>query len=240
MKNCYPETHVTVLYASSFPSFLLHRWPWPSFTLFSFVYAYVWQLSHIYICTKSPLFISQLHCSSGIDTCFGLICVSFKSLVGSIPFLSHSAIHSGLVVFNHLSYVYRLLLPVPFWTPYFADRTALSSITIYFALSTYMIIKVGLLAIALKAVVVSFRQACTGDPPYGVRVPLNTAPDADNMCAVCHETLNSPVQLQCKHVFCEECIGRWLEREHTCPMCRAKIENSSAQARVAAPLVLAF
>ena len=26
-----------------------------------------------------------------------------------------------------------------------------------------------------------------------------------------------------QHIFCEDCIGIWFDRERTCPMCRAKI-----------------
>uniref|UniRef100_A0A0N4UH52 RING-type domain-containing protein n=1 Tax=Dracunculus medinensis TaxID=318479 RepID=A0A0N4UH52_DRAME len=30
-------------------------------------------------------------------------------------------------------------------------------------------------------------------------------------------------KLSCGHIFCEECIGTWLDKEHTCPVCRATI-----------------
>lgn len=38
--------------------------------------------------------------------------------------------------------------------------------------------------------------------------------------ALVQDGLTRPVQLGCRHAFCEECIGEWLERERTCPMCR--------------------
>lgn len=34
-----------------------------------------------------------------------------------------------------------------------------------------------------------------------------------------------PVRLDCSHVFCEECILEWLERDRTCPMCRAQVRG---------------
>ena len=33
------------------------------------------------------------------------------------------------------------------------------------------------------------------------------------------------VKLHCGHMFCEGCIDEWLRREHTCPLCRAPIDD---------------
>ena len=38
------------------------------------------------------------------------------------------------------------------------------------------------------------------------------------------DPMTRPLQLQCKHAFCEACITEWLERELTCPMCRTQIK----------------
>lgn len=37
------------------------------------------------------------------------------------------------------------------------------------------------------------------------------------------------VALDCNHVFCEECISEWLERDKTCPMCRCNIQPPGLQ-----------
>ena len=36
-----------------------------------------------------------------------------------------------------------------------------------------------------------------------------------------------PRKLTCKHVFCNQCLARWLEVEATCPMCRAEVSWES-------------
>ncbi|CAK5067206.1 unnamed protein product [Meloidogyne enterolobii] len=39
-------------------------------------------------------------------------------------------------------------------------------------------------------------------------------------CTICFSEYTSPVKLKCSHIFCSECIRTWLDREHTCPICR--------------------
>ena len=42
-------------------------------------------------------------------------------------------------------------------------------------------------------------------------------------CPICHDNLSEPTKLHCKHIFCEECVSTWFDREKTCPMCRAQV-----------------
>lgn len=49
------------------------------------------------------------------------------------------------------------------------------------------------------------------------------AAHAGETCAVCFEEWDEGAEvteLPCKHCFCHECIGRWLETHNTCPTCR--------------------
>lgn len=41
------------------------------------------------------------------------------------------------------------------------------------------------------------------------------------------DNLRGPVKLHCGHIFCDDCVSEWLERERTCPMCRAAIRPSN-------------
>ncbi|XP_011498333.1 PREDICTED: RING finger and transmembrane domain-containing protein 1-like [Ceratosolen solmsi marchali] len=45
------------------------------------------------------------------------------------------------------------------------------------------------------------------------------------ICAICHEEYSKPVSLHCKHIFCENCVTTWLDRERSCPLCRAFITD---------------
>ena len=43
----------------------------------------------------------------------------------------------------------------------------------------------------------------------------------DQQCPICYE-LNPNWQLPCKHCFHEPCLRKWMPRNKTCPVCRAK------------------
>ncbi|XP_058810709.1 RING finger and transmembrane domain-containing protein 2-like isoform X2 [Phymastichus coffea] len=62
-------------------------------------------------------------------------------------------------------------------------------------------------------------------------VSLGTSPTkeqiiaAGGICAICHEEYSTPVRLYCNHIFCEGCVTTWLDRERSCPLCRASITD---------------
>jgi len=46
-----------------------------------------------------------------------------------------------------------------------------------------------------------------------------------NCCPICHDNFQEPTILNCKHIFCEECVATWFDRERTCPMCRSQVSD---------------
>ncbi|KAL3102857.1 hypothetical protein niasHT_015067 [Heterodera trifolii] len=42
-------------------------------------------------------------------------------------------------------------------------------------------------------------------------------------CTICFSDFRAPIKLKCSHIFCTECIRTWLDREVTCPICRAVV-----------------
>ena len=43
-------------------------------------------------------------------------------------------------------------------------------------------------------------------------------------CPICFDNFQSPLILECSHIFCESCIHKWFEKgEHICPMCRTRL-----------------
>ncbi|RHY31471.1 hypothetical protein DYB32_003475 [Aphanomyces invadans] len=57
-------------------------------------------------------------------------------------------------------------------------------------------------------------------------------------CSICYDTMQTPVQLQCAHLFCEECIAEWFDRERSCPLCRADVHASDASSPATKPMYL--
>lgn len=43
--------------------------------------------------------------------------------------------------------------------------------------------------------------------------------DIDVECAICYENGNM-VKTDCDHIYCDKCLSKWIEHNHTCPLCR--------------------
>ncbi|KAK0162821.1 hypothetical protein PV327_006566 [Microctonus hyperodae] len=62
-------------------------------------------------------------------------------------------------------------------------------------------------------------------------INLGTSPTKEELaasggvCVICHEEYSTPVRLHCNHIFCENCVSTWLDRERTCPLCRTAITD---------------
>ncbi|KAM4648844.1 E3 ubiquitin-protein ligase RNFT2 isoform 3-T6 [Amazona ochrocephala] len=56
---------------------------------------------------------------------------------------------------------------------------------------------------------------------YGVRATSQQCTEAGDICAICQAEFREPLILMCQHVFCEECLCLWFDREKTCPLCRS-------------------
>ena len=50
----------------------------------------------------------------------------------------------------------------------------------------------------------------------------------DEECSICMNTIKDKFQTKCEHNFCKSCLGQWLEKNNSCPMCReVLIDNSN-------------
>ncbi|CAK1367714.1 unnamed protein product [Cercospora beticola] len=49
--------------------------------------------------------------------------------------------------------------------------------------------------------------------------------DSSEDCAICLETLHSPVITNCGHAFGRDCIVKVIEGQHKCPFCRAELKD---------------
>jgi hypothetical protein len=52
---------------------------------------------------------------------------------------------------------------------------------------------------------------------------LETCSEVTN-CAICLDNKKMNIKLKCNHIFCKQCIKKWLtEKSNTCPNCRQVI-----------------
>ncbi|KAJ4971459.1 hypothetical protein NE237_004558 [Protea cynaroides] len=128
-----------------------------------------------------------------------------------------------LTLVEYLLLLYRALLPTPVWYRFFLNKeygSLFSSLTTGLYLTfklTSVVEKVQSFFASLKAL--SRKEVHYGS--YATSEQVNTAGD---LCAICQEKMHAPILLRCKHIFCEDCVSEWFERERTCPLCRALVK----------------
>ncbi|KAI3676337.1 hypothetical protein L1987_85943 [Smallanthus sonchifolius] len=128
-----------------------------------------------------------------------------------------------LTLVEYMLLLYRTLLPTPVWYQFFLDKEyggIFSSVTTGLYLTfklTSVIQKARLLFAALRAL-------SRKELHYGSSASAEQVTAAGDLCAICQEKLRSPIVLRCKHIFCEECVSEWFDRERTCPLCRALVK----------------
>ncbi|XP_022742093.1 RING finger and transmembrane domain-containing protein 2-like isoform X4 [Durio zibethinus] len=128
-----------------------------------------------------------------------------------------------LTLVEYTLLLYRALLPTPVWYRFFLNKdygSLFSSLTTGLYLTfklTSVIEKVQSFYAALKAL-------SQKEVHYGSYATLEQVNEAGDLCAICQEKMQAPILLRCKHIFCEDCVSEWFERERTCPLCRAVVK----------------
>ncbi|XP_008009422.1 E3 ubiquitin-protein ligase RNFT1 isoform X2 [Chlorocebus sabaeus] len=132
------------------------------------------------------------------------------------------------MLLEELCQYYRTFVPIPVWFRYLISYGEFANVTrwslgILLAL-LYLILKLleffGHLRTFRQVLRIFFTQ-----PSYGVAASKRQCSDVDDICSICQAEFQKPVLLICQHVFCEECITLWFNREKTCPLCRTVISD---------------
>eukprot|EP00890_Picochlorum_soloecismus_P000255 jgi/Picsp_1/122/NSC_00122-R1_protein len=117
----------------------------------------------------------------------------------------------------------RVIFPVGLWSSYLIVSSGLPFILAIVGSGTYFLLKVKEVLRHLAQFLLVFDAYRKNKLSVGKS--LGPEERTASSCAICHEECKDPVQLECKHTFCEECINEWVEREPTCPICRARVLN---------------
>ncbi|CAH1445460.1 unnamed protein product [Lactuca virosa] len=127
-----------------------------------------------------------------------------------------------LTLVEYALLLYRAFLPAPVWYRFFLNKeygslfsSLITGLYLTFKL-TSIVEKVGSFYAAMKAL-------SRKEMHYGSYATSEQVSEAGDMCAICQEKMQAPILLCCNHIFCEDCVSEWFERERTCPLCRALV-----------------
>ncbi|KAG8053349.1 hypothetical protein GUJ93_ZPchr0001g32079 [Zizania palustris] len=128
-----------------------------------------------------------------------------------------------LTVVEYFLLLYRALLPTPVWYRFFLNKeygSLFSSLTT----GLYLTFKLTSVVEKVQSFLTSLRALSHKDFHYGSYATSEQVSATGDMCAICQEKMHTPILLRCKHIFCEDCVSEWFERERTCPLCRALVK----------------
>ncbi|MEW5318791.1 MAG: hypothetical protein WDW38_009979 [Sanguina aurantia] len=155
---------------------------------------------------------------------------SIARLLGMVPkFLTALVQTRILTCMEHTLLLYRTLLPVPLWYMYFlhciGGDVPLAAVASSALTGVYLALKVQSLQARGKLLLLSWRLVFRAGAVYGSYAKREELMESGApACPICQDGIKDGVKLQCSHVYCEECISEWLERDRTCPMCRAEVK----------------
>lgn len=131
-----------------------------------------------------------------------------------------------LMLAEELGQLYQSLTPVPLWFRYlviYQEEDGATGLTLGVLLAlVYLILKLlGLYSQSttfMKTIRIFVKGEHTGMP-----ASRGQCIEAGDVCPICQGEYRDPRSLVCQHVFCDECIAMWFNREKSCPLCRTVI-----------------
>ncbi|KAK9391608.1 RING finger and transmembrane domain-containing protein 2-like [Crotalus adamanteus] len=149
--------------------------------------------------------------------------IALKCLVVALPKIILAVKSKGMfyLVIEEVSQLFRSLVPIQLWYKYIMGDDPSSS---YFLggslIIMYSLCKSFDICGRVGSVTRAVRVLCAPQS-YGVRATNQQCSEAGDICAICQAEFRDAVMLLCQHVFCEECLCLWFDREKTCPLCRS-------------------
>ncbi|KAJ0979176.1 hypothetical protein J5N97_014650 [Dioscorea zingiberensis] len=128
-----------------------------------------------------------------------------------------------LTLVEYFLLLYRALLPTPVWYRFFLNKeygSLFSSLTT----GLYLTFKLTSVVEKVQSFITALKALSRKDVHYGSYATTEQVLAAGDLCAICQEKMHAPILLRCKHIFCEDCVSEWFERERTCPLCRALVK----------------
>ncbi|XP_061608644.1 E3 ubiquitin-protein ligase RNFT1 isoform X1 [Phyllopteryx taeniolatus] len=156
------------------------------------------------------------------------LCMGIKCLLLLLPasLVNYRVQGRWLLLSEELAQVYQAVAPAPLWFRYLvtyreADGAPALTVGVLLAL-LYLILKLlglyGQWTSLLKTARIFLKSEHTG-----TAATRSQCAEAGDVCPICQGEYREPQALICQHIFCDECIALWFNREKSCPLCRTVI-----------------
>ncbi|XP_060211282.1 uncharacterized protein LOC132638398 isoform X2 [Lycium barbarum] len=127
-----------------------------------------------------------------------------------------------LTLVEYMLLLYRALLPTPVWYRFFLNKEY-GSLFSSLITGLYLTFKLTSIVEKVRSFFTALKALSIKEIHYGSHATPEQVNAAGDLCAICQEKMDTPILLRCKHIFCEDCVSEWFERERTCPLCRALV-----------------
>lgn len=161
------------------------------------------------------------------DFVLKLITILVKALIIALPgFLAFFPRRGRYYLFvESCSQLYRSVMPMQHWLYYFSESYTGTGKMFSMVLSgAYLLCKCTEVVSKTRAWKRALTQALS-NVNYGRPPTAEQTKAVGDVCPICQDDFKRPTMLACSHIFCEECVSVWFDRERTCPMCRAQIAD---------------
>ncbi|XP_031835239.1 ring finger protein, transmembrane 2 isoform X2 [Nomia melanderi] len=184
--------------------------------------------THIFFSYTQPLTIWELLWSILItDFILKLITIICKVFLTCLPsrFLAFRKKGKYYLMLEATSQLYRCVVPVQPWLYYFFEAYQGPEKIIGVFISVLYIVSKGTDLLSCLKLFQTAACKLFQNMNLGVSPSKEQLIASGGVCAICHEEYSMPVKLHCNHIFCEMCVLTWLNRERSCPLCRAIITD---------------
>lgn len=175
-----------------------------------------------------PISLSHLLFTIAVtDLLLKLITIMVKMYITIIP---HNLIkykgRGRIYAFSEaVSQLYRSLVPIQSWFTFLLDSyngmekfLGVTFSAIYFVSKCFDILERS--KFCKKTFMNLLKKVSYGKQPTKEEIQI-----CGEQCPICHDNFDTPVMLECSHIFCELCVGTWFSNEQTCPLCRSKVAD---------------